>query len=200
MKSKLLFGALLAAITILNTFSAQFAMAAGNELVLADFNTGDKPSNIGGDFGTWNKDTDDETQGATMSFVSEDALNDTAGYAVRLDYDVDSPNPAYNGFWMKLNNTDAAAYNSLTFYVKGDPKAEFTRRVKIELKDKTGKPCSYVVANVTDEWQKIAIPFDKFRRITDWTALSELVVVFDDVNSRPKKGTIYIDQVTFSKE
>ncbi len=200
MKSKLFLGAALAAIAILSFVSNQFAMAAGNELVLADFNTGDKPSNIGGDFGAWNKDPNDETQGTAMSFVSDDALGDPAGYAVRLDYDVDSPNPAYNGFWMKLNNTDATPYNSLSFYVKGDSKTGFTKRVKIELKDKTGKPCSYVVANVSNEWQKISIPFDKFRRITDWTALTELVLVFDDVNSRPKKGTIYIDQVTFSKE
>ncbi len=200
MKSKLFLGAALAVITLLSGVSSQFAMAAGSELVVADFNTGDKPSNIGGDFGAWNKDASDETQGTSTSFVSDDALGDPSGYAIRLDYDVDSPNPAYNGFWMKLGNTDATAYNTLTFYVKGDSKAGFTKRVKIELKDKSGKPCSYVVSNVTSEWQKVSIPFEKFRRITDWTALTELVVVFDDVNSRPKKGTIFIDQFAFTRE
>ena len=200
MKSKLFFGAMLAAVTILSAVSNQFAMAAGNDLVLADFNTGDKPSNIGGDFGAWNKDPNDETQGTAMSFVSDDALGDPAGHSIRLDYDVDSPNPAYNGFWMKLNNTDATLYNALTIYIKGDLAADFTKRVKIELKDKSSKPSSYVVANVTDKWQKVSIPFDKFHLIKDWSSLSEFVVTFDDVNSRPKKGTIYIDQVTFSKE
>ena len=200
MKRKLILRTLLAAVTILSAVSNQFAMAAGNELVLADFNTGNKPSNIGGDFGAWNKDPNDETQGTAMSFVSDDALGDPSGYSIRLDYDVDSPNPAYNGFWMKLNSEDATPYKVLTFYIKGDASAGFTKRVKIELKDKSNKPSSYIVANVTDKWQKVSIPFDKFRFVKDWSCLNEFVVTFDDVNSRPKKGTIYIDQVSFSKE
>lgn len=200
MKSKLFLGAMLAAISIFSAVSSQCAMAAGTELVVADFNTGDKPNNIGGDFGAWNKDANDETQGTAMSFVSDDALGDPSGYAVRLDYDVDSPNPAYNGFWMKLNNTDLTLYNVLTFYIKGDTTTGFTKRVKIELKDKSNKSSSYVIFNVTDAWEKVSIPFSKFRIIKDWSSMSEFVVTFDDVNSRPKKGTIYIDHVAFSKE
>ena len=200
MKRKLILGTALAAITVLSAVSNQFAMAAGNELVLADFNTGTKPSNTGGDFGAWNKDPNDETQGTVMSFVSDDALGDPAGYSIRLDYDVDSPNPAFNGFWMKLNGVDATPYNALTFYIKGDAAAGFTKRVKIELKDESNKPSSHIVAGVTDKWQKFSIPFEKFRRVTDWKALNEFVVVLDDNNSRPKKGTIYIDQIVLSKE
>ena len=30
--------------------------------------------------------------------------------------------------------------------------------------------------------------------------MNEFVVVFDDVNSSPKAGTIYIDHVAFAKE
>ena len=78
--------------------------------------------------------------------------------------------------------------------------AGFTKRVKIELKDKSNKPSSYIVANVTNKWQKVSIPFEKFRRVTDWKALNEFVIVFDDNNSRPKKGTIYIDQIALSRE
>ncbi len=176
------------------------AMAAAEELVIADFNTGDKPNNIGGDFGVWNKDPDDSTQKSEMKFESDDTLGDSTGYSIRLDYDVDSPNPAYNGFWMKLNGVDATPYNSLTFYVKGDTKAGFTRRVKIELKDKSNKPSAYIVGNITDQWQKVSIPFDKIRHIQDWNSLNEFVIVFDDLNSNPKTGTIFIDQIAFSKE
>ncbi len=176
------------------------AMAATNELVIADFNTGEKPNNLGGDFGAWNKDPDDTTQKTEMKFESDDALGDTAGYSIRLDYDVDSPNPAYNGFWMKLKGIDATPYNTLTFYMKGDPKVGFTKRVKIELKDASNKPSAYVVANLTDKWQKFAIPFEKFRRIQDWKTMNEFVVVFDDLTSNPKTGAIYIDQIALSKE
>ena len=71
---------------------------------------------------------------------------------------------------------------------------------KVELKDMTNKPSAYIVSGVTDQWQKISIPFEKFRRIANWNSLNELVVVFDDINSNPKKGSILIDQITFSKQ
>lgn len=173
---------------------------ASAELVIADFDTGDKPNNVGGDFGGWDKDPNDDTQGTQMSFEPDDAKGDPAGYSIRLDYDVDSPNPAYNGFWMKVNGEDVSAYNTINFYVKGDEKAGFTKRVKIELKDMTNKPSPYIVANITNEWQKISIPIEKFRRITDWAHMNEFVIVFDDINSSPKKGTIFFDHLTFSKQ
>lgn len=173
---------------------------AAKELVVADFDTGDKPNNIGGDFGGWDKDPNDDTQGTQMSFEPDDAMGDPAGYAIRLDYDVDSPNPAYNGFWMKLNGEDGTAYNTLTFYVKGDAGAGFTKRMKLELKDMTNKPSPYIVTGITEQWKKVSIPFEKFRRITDWKSLNELVFVFDDINSSPKTGTIFIDQVALSAE
>ena len=76
-----------------------------------------------------------------------DALGDELGYSIRLDYDVDSPNPAYNGFWMKLGNLDASAYNTLNFYIRGIADTAFTKRVKIELKDSTLKPSPFIYCN-----------------------------------------------------
>ena len=200
---KLKFGSLLLAFAFLFSLVSVMpsgAFAAKKELVIADFDTGDKPNNIGGDFGGWDKDPNDETQGTQMSFEPDDALGDPAGYAIRLDYDVDSPNPAYNGFWMKLNGEDATGYNTLNFYIKGDKNAGFTKRVKLELKDMTNKPSPYIVTGITEAWKKVSIPFEKFRRITDWKSLNEFIVVFDDINSSPKTGTVYIDQVTLSQE
>lgn len=188
--------AALVALSLLPTTAAY----AAKELVVADFDTGDKPNNIGGDFGAWDKDPNDDTQGTQMAFEPDDALGDPAGYSIRLDYDVDSPNPAYNGFWMKLNGEDATAYNTISFYVKGDTGVGFTKRIKIELKDMTNKPSPYIVTGVTEQWTKVSIPFEKFRRINDWKSLNEFVVVFDDINSNPKSGTILVDQVAFSAE
>lgn len=209
MKSKIGFYAILLAVVAFGMFAATrqgmaaetaAAKAGSNELVISDFDTGDKPNNIGGDFGAWDKDPNDDTQGTKMSFEPEDALGDPSGYAVRLDYDVDSPNPAYNGFWMKLNGENATNYNTLSFYIKGSKDGAFTKRVKIELKDMGNKPSPYIVSGVTDQWQKISVPFEKFRRVEDWSSLNELVFVFDDINSNPKKGAIYVDQITLSKQ
>lgn len=193
----------LAVMMVLTAFfigvQSQSVMAA-RELVVSDFDTGDKPNNIGGDFGGWDKDPNDETQGTQISFEPDDALGDPAGYSIRLDYDVDSPNPAYNGFWMKLNGEDASGYNTLSFYLRGDAESGFTKRVKIELKDMSNKPSPYIVTGLTDQWKKFTIPFEKFRRVNDWTSMNEFVVVFDDINSNPKAGTIYIDHIVFSNE
>lgn len=173
------------------------AFAAG-DLVIADFDTGDKPNNVGGDFGSWDKDPNDETQGCQMAFINSDALGDPYGYAIQMDYDVESPNPAYNGFWMKLNALDATSYNALMFYIKGDPQVGFSQRVKIELKDGSNTPSPYLLSGLTGEWQQVTIPLDKFRKVTDWKALNEFVVVFDDLNSNPKTGRVLIDHVGFT--
>jgi len=200
MRARLIFGALATAMLFAATsLWAQAASDAG-ELVLADFNSGDKPNNIGGDFGTWDKDPNDETQYSQLAFEGEDALEDPAGYSIRLDYDVDSPNPAYNGFWMKLNGEDATAYNAVSFYIRGDSEKGFTKRVKIELKDMSNQPSPYIATGITDQWQQVTIPFEKFRKVKDWSAMNEFVVVFDDINSNPKVGTIYIDNISFTKE
>ncbi len=174
------------------------AYSAG-ELVVADFDSGDKPNNIGGDFGSWDKDPNDETQATQMAFEGDDALGNPAGYSIRLDYDVDSPNPAYNGFWMKLNGEDGSSYKSVSFYMKGDKEKGFTKRVKIELKDMSNQPSPFILTGLTDSWQKFVIPFEKFRKVKDWSHLNEFVVVFDDINSNPKAGTLYVDHVAFEK-
>jgi hypothetical protein len=171
-------------------------LLAARELVIADFDTGDKPNNLGGDFGSWDKDPNDETQSAAIKFASEDALGDPIGYAAQVNYDVDSPNPAYNGFWMKLNELDATPYSSLTFYLKGDANLGFTNRIKIELKDGAQRTSPFILSGVSNEWQKFSIPLEKFRQISDWSALTEFVLVFDDINSSPKVGGIFLDQLT----
>jgi len=167
------------------------------QLVVDDFSSGSKPNKMGGDFGSWNKDPDDQTQSCNMSFDSS-VKHGNGGYSLRLDYDVESPNPAYNGFWMKLNNLDASKYKNLVFYVKGDPEKNFSPQFKIELKNKT-ETGSYIVTGVTDGWQKITIPLKKVAGLNDLSSLTELVIVFDDVNCTEKTGAINVDDVYFEK-
>ena len=101
---------------------------------------------------------------------------------------------------MKLVGEDFTNYNTLNFFLRGDEKSGFTKRVKIELKDQSNKPSPYIISGITGEWQQFSIPFEKFKRVSDWTSMNEFVIVFDDINSRPKAGTIYIDNISVSKE
>ena len=199
MKTKMLVGLVLA-LAVIGYMPMIASAVAVEELVVLDFDTGDKPNNLGGDFGAWDKDPNDDTQWCEVSFeYGDDALGEPDGYSLRLSYDVDSPSPAYNGFWTKLEGEDFSDYNTLNLYVKGDSEKGFTKRLKIELKDYQ-KTAAYIVSGVTEKWQKVSIPFEKFRTISDWSSMNEFVIVFDDINSNPKEGSILFDQVTVSRE
>jgi len=169
--------------------------ASAATLLVDDFNRGEKPNALGGDYGAWNKDESDPTQRCTNSFDKPNAYGG-AGYALRLDYDVDSPNPAYNGFWMKLQGTNVSGYKNLVLYVKGDASRGYTPQIKLELKNgsEVGK---YLLKGVSDDWQQVSIPLKEFAGITDWSNLTEFVVVFDDLTSTKKVGTIYLDEISF---
>ena len=175
------------------------AAATSGELMMADFNSGDKPNNLGGDFGGFAKDPNDDTQDCRATFASDDALGDMEGFALRLDYDVDSPSPAYNGFWMKLENVNANPYDTLSFYVRG-ASHRFTKRLKVELKTPDHRSSSYFISGISDQWKKIEIPLKRFKGIKDWAIMSELVLVFDDVNTAPKKGTLLVDQIALERK
>ena len=67
MKAKWLVGAMLV-LALLVSPSVIVSAFGTDELVILDFDTGDKPNNIGGDFGAWDKDPNDETQWCEISF------------------------------------------------------------------------------------------------------------------------------------
>jgi len=169
-------------------------------LVIDDFNDGNLQDKLGGTWEVWLRTQDDPTQNCKMSFVTEDALGNPSGQAVRLDYDVESENPAYNGFRAYLKDFDATPYKSLSLYLKGDPAPGLTQKVKIELIGPDKRPSPYVIDGITGEWQKFTVPLSEFWVVQDWTKLYQFVVVFADILNTPKTGTVYVDEVSFSKE
>lgn len=184
-------GGLVVASAVLSLAAAAWA----STLLVDDFDRGEKPNALGGDYGAWNKDEADPTQSCVNAFDKASAYGGV-GYSLKLDYDVDSPNPAYNGFWMKLQGADVSAYKKLSFYIKGDTARGFSPKIKLELKNgkEVGK---YLLTGITDKWQRVSIPLSSFAGISDWSKLTEFVIVFDDLNSSPKVGTIYLDEIMF---
>ncbi len=180
-----------------NAVEKAAANAAG-ELVVADFDSGEKPNNIGGDFGAWSKDPTDFSQGCTESFDSVNRYG-TKGFGMKLEYSVESKNPAYNGFWLFLQNLDASKYDNVAFRVKGDAKIGYTTVFKMELKNTAKQVGRYYVTNVSDQWQDIVIPLKDLKGITDYSNLTEFVIVFEDRIASNKKGVIYIDDLRFTK-
>lgn len=172
--------------------------AGGKILLIADFNKGEKPSNIGGDFGSWEKDPSDKTQSCIISFSKDTKVGDK-GYSLRIDYDVESENPAWNGAWFKLNGIDVSKYKKLNLYIKGDKKRGFTKVIKLELKNEKGQVGKFYITDISEKWEKYSIPLDKFIGITDFSKMKEFVIVFEDIKTTKKTGTIYIDNIYFSK-
>ena len=170
----------------------------GEAFVVADFNSGAKPSNIGGGFGAWDKDPADFTQTCKDSFDSQVKYGNS-GFSLKLDYDVDSPNPAYNGFWMKLENLDASGYSQIAFMVKGDGTTGYTEVFKIELKSANGEVGRYYASGVDSSWKLISIPLRALQGLSDYSALTEFVIVFEDSMATNKAGIIHIDDIQFIK-
>ena len=165
-------------------------------MLVDNFDKGQKPNLLGGDFGSWDKDPSDPTQKCTIAFDKAQAFGGN-GYALRIDYDVDSPNPAYNGFWMKLQDFDATPYKHLAFYIRGDATKGFSSQVKLELKNNKKEVGRYLLKGITDQWQQAVIPLQEFSGLTDVKGLTECVIVFDDLTSNKKTGAIFVDDIAF---
>jgi len=172
-------------------------LAASADLMVADFNSGAKPNNLGGDFGCWIKDPNDPAQGCIESFDAKNRYGQK-GYALRLIYSVASKNPAFGGLWMRLQNLDASRFDALAFRVRGDPGMGYTKVFKVELKDAVDQASHKYVNNVTDQWQDVVIPLSSFEGMANPRKLKEFVVVIEDTTATAKQGVIYLDDVRFT--
>lgn len=172
-------------------------------LLAADFNAG-PPNNVGGSWGPWNGFPNDPTQGC-MTVAAPDVTGDPDKFSLGIIYDVDSPNQAFCGTWMTFgpepaenNPIDVSDYKTLSFYLRGDNALGFTRNLKIELRDRFNSPLNPVyVTGITDEWKAFKIPLTAFRNGSELRALTEFVMVFEDLRATTKEGTVYLDQVVF---
>ena len=173
------------------------ALVVAAELMIADFNSGAKPNNLGGDFGAWIKDPADPSQGAVEAFDAKDRYGDK-GYALRLIYSVASKQPAFGGLWLRLQDLDASKFVTLRFRVRGDAVMGFTTIFKVELKDALDQSSYAYVRGVSGEWQDIALPLSSFEGLANPRKLKELVIVIEDTTATAKQGVLYLDDVRFA--
>jgi hypothetical protein len=166
------------------------------DLMIADFNSGVKPNNLGGDFGAWIKDPADPMQGAVESFDTKNRFGGK-GYALRLIYSVALKQPAFGGLWFKLPGVDASKYDALALRVRGEAGLGYTQVFKVELKDAVDQSSNAYVRSVGDQWQDIVIPLGHFSGMANAKKLNELVIVIEDTTATVKQGVLYFDDVRF---
>ncbi|MBN2453135.1 MAG: hypothetical protein JXB40_02585 [Candidatus Omnitrophica bacterium] len=183
---------------------------------LANYNEGSLYTNLGGLSGG-----DENKPGTLYAAVIQDEgyVKGNTGYAVTLDYDVERLGE-FTFYWIKLGkevpgksgsteSLDLKDYNYLSFWIKGSQEIS---DIKVELhQDVNGDGIftygqdinSYVYVNayirggiVSKEWSKVVIPLKVFSKITDWSKMSELVIVFEN-KAGNKKSVVYIDDIMF---
>jgi len=162
--------------------------------------TGFEEDGVAGPMGAYDANPLDESQWIKMSIVDEDALGKPGGKALRLDYDVDSWKQAKGEFWIDLGGSNFSAFDTLNLWLRGDRQKGFTKNVTVRFKDGNNQTAPYIVTGIKDYWKEFQIPFKRFSRIRDWSAMKEFGLIFDDVNSSPKAGRLYIDEIRVSKE
>lgn len=167
-------------------------------LLIDDFDAGVMPNLLGGDFGAWDAEPEDETQFCRIEFSSDTKVGEK-GYSIKIIYDIDSSTPASNGFWMKLNDADFSGYRKLCFWLKGDKEKGFTKLFKIELKNEKGEIGRIILRETTNSWKEVKIPFKSIRGISDFSKMKEFVIVFENKICDVKKGIIYLDNVYVEK-
>lgn len=174
--------------------------------VIADFNRGILLNNLQAEIGTWELDPEDKEQGISAS-PEKNIKVGSSGTSLKIEYNLDSGGNAANGFWMHLKSMDASPYDHFEFWVKGDAIKGFTDIFKIEFKknqldeekkEETIKG-SFIVKNVTENWQKVSIPLNVMNGITSWKDMREMVVTFEKKRASKLRGVLYFDDFAFVK-
>lgn len=162
-------------------------------LLIADFNRPGWYTNTGHPFGAWQGDPGDPTQFFRARLVESPRVGQ-AGYSLQLEYDAESPNPAYGGFWMKLGGVALQPYRTLSFVIKGDTDRGFTTRLKVELKGR-GHAATYELGGITAAWTRMRIPLKAFVGIEKVRHAEEFVLVLDQAIVTQSTGTLYVEDV-----
>ncbi len=186
------------------------------EAVIDDFEDDEPKNYLEGENGTWNLTPDNEEVSISNETVEKEGVNGSR--ALKLTYDLDSNEVAKAGYWTKLREFNARNYDHLSLDVRGDSKAGFTDVILIEVKkykndariDKIKG--TFLVKNITDQWQTVTIPLNMFTGLFDQTnpkvwedpmtareKLDEVVINLESRRISKKTGVLYFDNFKFIK-
>ncbi len=185
-------------------------------LMVDGFNEKKLVNQLGGGIGTWKRDPKDDSQWYEISFDDRNFIG-KEGACLKIDYSiashmttyvvqetrVTSPEigfhaPAFGGIYMQLKNQDITPYKYLVFSIKGDRRVGYTRKIKIEIKDKS-RVASTFIDGISSTWKRYYIPLKQFAADINLKEAQDLVFVFDQNVTLPK-GILYLDEIYFASE
>ena len=116
---------------------------------------------------------------------------------IRIKYNLTQPYPPVKRFSLEVPQLNAAKYKRLEFSIRGMDEGS-PGVLRIELRNKKQETAAVIVKNVHLDWQRVSIPLDRFKEITDWSNIDEVTFILESWNIEKEKGIILIDDVCFS--
>lgn len=127
------------------------------------------------------------------------------GYALKLWYDIESPNPGFGGIWIQFKNgskeqfLDLSDYRTFSMMIKSSSSDQGgTSRIIVEMKNEneTGK---VTIEGISGKWTRFEIPLRNFKGITNWSRMKEMTVVITPEIADDKEGLLFFDDVMFTR-
>lgn len=139
--------------------------------------------------------------GFTAFLTRKVAMNNGIVYSltnnpIKVAYDLNDPYPSSKTFAITIPNKDASKYNRMNLAVRGMNGA-YPGVVKMIVGNQRNEKATYYIKNVGQSWQKVTIELDKLN-LTDWSTVTDVSFVLEAWNVDFKKGTLLIDDVSFS--
>jgi hypothetical protein len=139
--------------------------------------------------------------GFTAFLTRKVTLNNGVFYSltnnpIRVAYDLNDPFPSSKTFSITIPKKDASKYERLNLTIRG-MSAAYPGIVKMVIGNQRNEKATYYIKNVQGAWQKISIELDKLN-LTDWSTVTDVSFVLEAWNVDFKKGTVLIDDVSFS--
>ncbi len=87
-------------------------------------------------------------------------------------------------FSIRLKNADASSLGAL----------------RVSVSNTRNEVSHLYISGIHDSWKRVSMPFSEFKKICDWSNLSQLSFTLEEWNLHPKSGELLIDDIEFSKK
>ncbi|MDI6759075.1 MAG: hypothetical protein QMD94_05340 [Candidatus Omnitrophota bacterium] len=101
-------------------------------------------------------------------------------------------------FSLNLSQLNLSHYKEIGFSLK---KARFTDKIalKVEFTNAYKEISEIYITDIPDRWKDYKMKLSDFKKIGDWSKISNLSFVVEEWNAKEKHGVVYIDNIRLLK-
>lgn len=108
-------------------------------------------------------------------------------------------NPAKKEVYsINLNKLDMHKFNAVGFSLKTKDYAD-TIALRVEFTNSFKEKSEIYIKNVSHKWHDYKINLSEFKKVTDWSKMSNLSFTVEEWNAKEDYGIVYIDNIRFLK-